>query len=92
MSADERTYEQLNKAHLQLINLHWLSSSIEFIRPKRKLQRKQRNCLYPTAKNIPNVYATLEIHKKNCPYRPIVDYNGIFAYNVSRSLADVWNH
>ena len=35
------------------------------------------------------MYCTPKIHKEDVPLRPIVDYTGSIAYNLSRSLADL---
>ena len=35
------------------------------------------------------MYCTPKIHKEDVPLRPIVDYTGTIAYNLSRSLADL---
>ena len=45
--------------------------------------------MYPTAENVPRIYGSPKIHKDGTPLRPIVDYLGSIAYNVSRSLADI---
>ena len=38
---------------------------------------------------IPRLYGSPKIHKKDTPLRPIVDYTGSMAYNLSRALADI---
>ena len=54
-----------------------------------KLSSELYSHLYPTSEKIPKLYCLPKIHKRDVPFRPIVDYTGSVGYNTSRYLADI---
>lgn len=87
MLSNHKTYEQLatdptNKYKRELM------STLGRLKDESKITTQQYEYLRPSGESIPRLYATPKIHKPNVPLRPIVDYTGSIAYNVSRSLAD----
>ena len=90
MLGDERTYQKLKtdptpKYKKKLVTI------LNRLKDEKKLTPQQHRYLAPTSQNenIPRLYCTPKIHKAGNPLRPIVDYTGTIAYNVSRSLADL---
>jgi len=56
---------------------------------EKKITNQQYQFLYPTAENIPRMYATPKIHKPDNALRPIVDYTGSIGYNTSKAVNDI---
>jgi len=59
------------------------------LKDQGKLSSELYSQLYPTSEKIPKLYCLLKIHKRDVPFRPIVDYTGSIGYNTSRYLADI---
>ena len=88
MLSDESTYEKLSfnptaRYKKKLVEI------LQRLSEEKKINRTQYDYLYPTSESTPRLYCTPKIHKPDVPLRPIVDYTGSIAYNVSRSLADL---
>ena len=62
---------------------------LQNLKKEDKITDKQYKELFPTAENIPRIYATPKIYKPQVPLRPIVDYTGSIGYSTSRALADI---
>ena len=88
MLNDEKTYEKLDndptpKYKRKLVGM------LQNLKKEDKITEGQYKDLFPTAENIPRIYATPKIHKNNVLLRPIVDYTGSIGYKTSRALADI---
>ena len=59
------------------------------LKAQGKLSSELYSHFYPTSKKIPKLYCLPEIHKRDVPFRPIVDYTGSNGYNTSCYLADI---
>ena len=88
MLDDERTYEKLEKDPTPKYKRK-LVGMLQNLKKEDKITDKQYKELFPTAENIPRIYATPKIHKPQVPLRPIVDYTGSIGYSTSRALADI---
>ncbi|XP_072048537.1 uncharacterized protein [Amphiura filiformis] len=88
MLSDEKTYEVLTKDPIAKYKRELVSILTRF-KTENKITRAQYDYLYPTAENVPRIYATPKIHKEGNKVRPIVDYTGSIAYQNSRALADI---
>ncbi|XP_072021636.1 uncharacterized protein [Amphiura filiformis] len=88
MLSDEKTYEVLTKDPTAKYKRELVSILTRF-KTENKITRAQYDYLYPTAENVPRIYATPKIHKEGNKVRPIVDYTGSIAYQTSRALADI---
>ena len=88
MLSDERTYEKLEKDPTPKYKSK-LVSMLQNLKKEDKITDKQYKELFPTAENIPRIYATPKIHKPQVPLKPIVDYTGSIGYSTSRALADI---
>ncbi|XP_014679428.1 PREDICTED: uncharacterized protein LOC106819296, partial [Priapulus caudatus] len=88
MLSDVRTYGKLKKDPTTKYKSK-LVAILQRLKREDKITEAQYKFLYPTAENVPRIYCTPKIHKEGNPYRPIVDYTGSIAYNLSKSLADL---
>ena len=90
MLSDTNTYTKLKKDPTAAYKKK-LVAILTRLEKEEKIKPGDKNFLYPTctAENVPRIYGSPKIHKDGTPLRPIVDYLGSIAYNVSRSLADI---
>ena len=88
MLNDTNTYTKLKKDPTPVYKRK-LVAIITRLEKEEKITHDDKKYLYPTAENVPRIYGSPKIHKTDNPLRPIVDYIGSIAYNVSRSLADI---
>ncbi|XP_014676727.1 PREDICTED: uncharacterized protein LOC106816618 [Priapulus caudatus] len=88
MLSDVKTYGKLKKDPTTKYKSK-LVAILQRLKREDKITEAQYKFLYPTAENVPRIYCTPKIHKEGNPYRPIVDYTGSIAYNLSKSLADL---
>ena len=88
MLEDEKIYARLEKDPTPTYERK-LVAHLARLKKEKKITETQKRHLYPTSENVPRLYCTPKIHKEGNPLRPIVDYTGSIAYNLSRSLADV---
>ena len=90
MLSDDKTYAKVKRDPTQTYKRKLVGMLTKLMK-NEKITERQKTYLYPTSESIPRLYCTPKIHKPNNPLRPIVDYTGSIAYNVSRSLADLLN-
>ena len=88
MCIRDRVYEVLKKDPTPSYKRKMISI-LQRLKSEKKISHAQYDHLYPTSDMIPRLYGSPKIHKKNTPLRPIVDYTGSMAYNLSRALADL---
>ena len=88
MLSDDKTYETLKKDPTNTYKRK-LTNIIQRLKEEEKIANQQYKLLYPTAENIPRLYCTTKIHKKDNPVRPIVDFTGSIAYQTSKALAEI---
>ena len=86
----KKTYEQLKKDPTASYKRK-LVAILTRLKDEGKLGDKLYSRLYPTSEKIPQLYCLPKIHKKDVPFRPIVDYTSSIGYNTSRFLADILN-
>ena len=91
MLSDEKTYQKLKKDPTASCKRK-LVSILSRLKDEGKLSDDLYIGLYPTSEKIPQLYCLPKVHKKDVPFRPIVDYTGSIGYNTSRFLADILNH
>ena len=77
MLDDERTYEKLEKDPTPKYKRK-LVGMLQNLKKEDKITDKQYKELFPTAENIPRIYATPKIHKPQVPLRPIVELYGVY--------------
>ena len=88
MLNDEKTYKVL-KSDPTARYKRDLVAILSRLKKEEKISSAQYHHMFPTAENIPRIYATPKIHKVGNKVRPIVDYTGSIGYNTSRALADI---
>ncbi len=88
MLSDAKTYEPLKNNPTGSYKRK-LIATLQRLKRENKITPQQYDYLYLTSESIPRLYCMPKIHKKDNPLRPIVDYTGSIAYNVSRALADL---
>ena len=88
MLSDSNTYVKLDKDPTPKYKKQ-LVGILSRLEKEGKITNEDKKFLYPTAEIIPRLYGSPKIHKKDNPLRPIIDYTGSIAYNVSRSLNDI---
>jgi len=88
MLSDVKTYEKLAKDPTAGYKRR-LVSILTRLKEEEKISNELYSHLYSTSEKIPQLYCLPKIHKKDFPFRPIVDYTGSIGYNTSRFLADI---
>jgi len=86
----KKAYEKLKKDPTAIYKRK-LVAILTRLKGEGKLSDDVYSRLYPTSEKIPQLYRVPKIHKKDVPFRPIVDYTGSIGYNSSRFLADILN-
>jgi len=88
MLGDRKTYEELKKDPMPVYKRK-LVSVLTRLKDEDKISNDMYFHLYPTSEKIPQLYCLPKIHKKDVPFRSIVDYTGSIGYNTSQFLADI---
>ena len=81
MLSDEKTYQKLKKDPTTSYKGK-LVSILSRLKDEGKLSDDLYIQLYPTSEKIPQLYCLPKVHKKDVPFRPIVDYTGSIGYNT----------